>query len=165
MSEPEGPKGPLQETVRKREPVRHHSQEGSGPQLAERDRKAFGELIDLAERVQAERDSLRRQMYFSIGGFAFLTIAAGSLLFTIFDITSIDRPLSTAGGLLAAITTVGSYAAGSAMYILLARRLKRESKAFREVMDIVHELYGGLRKNLSPLELAEIRVRLSRLDN
>ena len=165
MSEHEARKGPPQTTVRARERRPTHSLEGLDASFAERDRKAFGELIDLAERVQAERDNLRRQIYFSIGGVSFLAIAAVSALVTIFELSSLDRFLNTAGGLLAVITIGASYAAGAAIYFHSASRLRRESKAFREVMDIVHELHESLKEELSPLELAELRIRLSRLDN
>lgn len=165
MSDSEVPKGSLQETVVARKGERTHSWEGSDAPFAERDRKAFGELVDLAERVQTERDSLRRQIYLSIGGVAFLAITAVSVLFTVFEVTSIEGILSTSSGLLAAITIGASYFAGMIVYVQSASRLRRESKAFQEVMDIVHEVHEGLKEELSPLELAEIRIRLSRLDN
>ena len=165
MSKPEVPKGPPQKTVRAKERKRPHSLEGSDELLSERDRKAFGELIDLAERTLAESDGLLRQIYFSIGGIIFLTIAAIAVIIATFGDTSSDELLDTTGAVLLLIAIAASYVAGAAIYFPLARRLRRESKAFREVMDIVHELHEGLKEELSPLERAEIRIRLSRLDN
>ena len=169
MSEPEVRKGPSRRSVRakRRKPTR--SLEGSAGPFSERDRKAFGELIDLAERVQAERDSLRRQIYYLIGFVVFLAIVAVFTTFAIFEVTSVDRLLNTASGpsaIVVAVIEIGvSYAAGATIYYLFAGRLRRESRALQEVMDIVHELHEGLKEELSPLEIAEIRIRLSRLDN
>lgn len=158
----------LRETVEARSRAKEATENGSRQDpanLQDRDRKAFSELIELAEKVQSERDSLKRQIYVAFGGIGFIAISAVAVLLTVYDFSSPRSFLETPAGLLAAMVILSAYAASMLFYLQASRRLRRENKAFTEVMDVVHEVYEGLKGDLSALELAETRIRLSRLDN
>lgn len=130
-----------------------------------RDRKAFSELIFLAEKVQAQRDALRRQLQMIIGGSGFIVVSTMAVISTVYDFSSPSFFLSTPAGVLGAFIIIAAYVGAMYAYMQMSRRLRRENRAFDEVMSVVHEVFEGLKGELSPLELAETRIRLSRLDN
>ena len=132
--------------------------------LGDRDRKAFSELLSLAEKVQSEKDSLQRQMYFSIGAGLFTMLTIFSVLASFLDITNLDRLFSSPAGALSVSVLASAYVAFNYFFIQYSRRLRRERKAFEEVMNLVHEVFNGAKDEMSPLEVAEVKIRLSRLD-
>lgn len=138
----------------------------------DRDRKAFADLVTLAEKVQAQRDVLRRQMQVSLGGGAFIFLAAMSIILTVSigryplgGASMLDFLLTSPAGIMAMLFALAAYVGTTFVYMQMSRRLRRENRAFEEVMSVVHEVFEGLKSDLSPLELAETRIRLSRLDN
>ncbi|MEO0701876.1 MAG: hypothetical protein AAFY80_07045 [Pseudomonadota bacterium] len=138
----------------------------------DRDRKAFSELVSLAEKVQTQRDVLRRQMQFSLGAGLFIMLAAMAVFTTLVfdrsapsDATISGFLLTTPAGAMTIVFAVASYVGTTLVFMQMSRRLRRENRAFAEVMNVVHEVFEGLKEELSPLELAETRIRLSRLDN
>jgi hypothetical protein len=124
-----------------------------------RDRQAFSELISLAEEIQRRRESLQQRLAVSIAAIVGFAAVAASFGFSFFGFYGVNWYY-----LLVTIAIV-SYAALSYFSYVYLRQMRREKRAFSEVMTVVHELVAGLRSDLSPLEFAQIQVRLSRLDN
>jgi len=131
--------------------------------LSDRDRKALSELIELAERVQYERYKITRQIF--INAFALIGI---TLILSLLALnTSFSNTLDVLFGiqsdaLFLLVVAMGSIAFLALLYIG-RRLLARETIAFSEVMAVVYEVFEGVKNKLSPLELAEIRLRISRL--
>lgn len=57
-----------------------------------------------------------------------------------------------------------TYGVSFLIFVNHSRRIRRESHAFQEVVDIVHEAYQSAKLDMSILEIGEIKIRLSRLD-
>ncbi len=134
-------------------------------EFSERDRNALNKLLDLAEVVQRTHYTLRRRIMMFTGATATLAIGvltyitSGSRSSSVLEIMAI--PVN--GALLSLL--FAAYVGGVVWYLSMRRQTRREEAAFKEVMGIVHEVFEGTKPDLSALEIAEIKIRLSRLDH
>ncbi|CAN7332399.1 hypothetical protein LJR090_002516 [Bosea sp. LjRoot90] len=131
-----------------------------------RDRRAYSDLIGLAEAVQNQRAKLRRQ-FINIAGLCFLfsIIAAVSSIVVVVTIQGVANVSAGFFAAIAGLFIAVNYAAFGMSYLVYRRLDRRELSAFREVMAITHEVLESMKSDLSPLEMAEVRIRLLRLDN
>jgi len=136
---------------------------------SDRDRKAFGDLITLAESVHSHREHLRLARLSSLFRWVFIgALCAGGVILGLQflrQLTSVELGLSymfAAGLVIGYLVIFFGVTLSSSGY---RRKIGRENKAFDEVMGIVQEVYEGTKPSLSALEVAEVSIRLSRLDN
>lgn len=144
-----------------------HSSEGlEGSADASRNARAFSELLDLAEDVYFRREEYRRRLILFIcvlaTVIAVLLLSISAVIFQVGDLFgSLKMPII----LSMAITVMMLYIFGIYQFYLLQKNIKRETSAFEQVMTIVHEILSASIGEFSVLEEAQIRIRLSRLDN
>lgn len=137
----------------------------------ERDSKAFNSLLDLAENVHAHRESLRKQFFLAAaagaGGIlaSAAAIASSSLFISSGEYLSFNEVLRSPLNLVFLSVGIVSYVVVTFGYIQYKRQMRRENRALHEVMSIIHEVLQSSEVNMSPLEIAEIKIRLSRMDN
>ena len=130
-----------------------------------RDREAFGDLLNLAEKSQQSKEALERAHMILLGlGVIISLVLIVWIVITIMmglfpnyssfiGVLTMVAPLSLA----VSVITIGDF--------IYKRKLRRENKAFEEVISLVHETFEATKDEFSTLEIAETRIRLSRLDN
>lgn len=136
-----------------------------------RDLKAFSGLLDLAEEVHARRENIRKHLFLAMGaGFATILGAAASMA-SFARIIDSGEYLSTREFFSSPLTLVFlsviimAYFATSFLYLQYRRQMRRETRALEEVMSVIHEVLQSSEMQMSPLEIAQVRIRLSRMDN
>jgi len=130
--------------------------------LRRSDAQELGDLLELAEKVQASYESSARRE---------------SLWRLIEAVLLISGTLAAVFGAIAATVPVLWLVGGSTLLIYafvvdhgLIRRIRRRSasdrNALREVLSLLHELEGiaAAEDNWTPLQRAEFRIRLSRFE-
>ncbi|SMX40215.1 hypothetical protein [Octadecabacter ascidiaceicola] len=133
----------------------------------ERDMKSFGQLVELAESVQKDLEAMKRTRFLT-------TVLAVSMSFTIaaFAPFLVGRSPNDFYGLTAVqgfnLTTVPLamgfvFASGVVARWFYETRIERESRAYRSVMLIVHEVFSASKTEMSVLEIANYEIRVSRL--
>ena len=138
----------------------------------DRDLEAFSDLLKLAEEVHACRESIRRQNFLAMSvSFAIIYGAVGAMaIFAYYiyagDYQSVRDFWSTPMVLylLFAILLL-AYFGFAFLFIRYQKQMKRETQVLKNVMSVVHEVLQSSEKNMSPLEIAQVMIRLSRLDN
>jgi hypothetical protein len=137
----------------------------------DRDIEAFSGLLELAEKLHSRLEKIRMQLSLVLGGAAAtILIAAGSMasfsrsLFLGEDY-SLFRLIETPINLVLASIILVAYLGSAFLTVYLRLQMRRESRALKEVMGIVHEVLRTSEVSFSPLENTQIRIRLSRLDN
>ncbi|MBU2868947.1 hypothetical protein [Pacificibacter marinus] len=138
--------------------------------LSERDRKAYLDLLELAEKVQAEKELAKRQFFLSLFGVTFGVLGILAIVFTYFGSSVVgeftfENILRSPAGALGLVAAMAGYFLGSYLTMLSMKKIRRERKAFEEVMGLVHEVYEATKSDLSAVEKAEVKIRFSRLDN
>jgi len=121
-------------------------------------------LLRLAEELQDKCEQYERRLWMLVAICLMMTVfaAAGASLAIALPKDSFYRTLLTPGGILVAI-------APFYLYYVIARTsgpLRRERRALHSIVDMLRGLEKGIaeKNNLSTLERAEFRIRLSRLD-
>ena len=129
-----------------------------------RDRKAFGDLVSLAEKSQMTADTLKRKILLSYVTLLFVSTAALFYIIAVYDRLPFDL-LKPVPFILSALLVTAMH--GGVFIVIRGYqvRLRREYNAFKKSISLAHEVFQGAKKNLSVLEAAEIKIRLSRLDN
>ena len=143
----------------------------SEPSTVKRDLKAFSKLVNLAEEVQACRERIRRRLFFAMSVCGGLIFVAAIAMVNYVD--SIDpREYSSTMEFLSAPLVVGFFSVILALYFAFIwlfheyrRQTTREARALSTIMSVVHEVLQSSEMHMSPLEIAQVKIRLSRLDN
>lgn len=137
----------------------------------ERDHKAFTSLLDLAEEVHARRESLRKQFFVGAGAGVMAIVASGAAIAGYSRITYIGENLSffelfsSPLSMVFLTVIVFAYLLISLLYYQFRRQMRRETRALEEVMSVIHEVLQSSEVEMSPLEIAQVKIRLSRMDN
>lgn len=132
---------------------------------SDRDRKAFVDLIELAEQVQNRIGTINRQILLLFASIVAIVLGFVAPVYFLYAQNSERTVLESPATFLFIAVLIVAYCGGLFLYASYSRQLKRERRAFREVMSIVHEVFESAKSDLSALEIAEIKIRLSRLDN
>lgn len=134
---------------------------------AERDLKAFDHLLSLAEDLHSKREMLRKQ--FLVGsGAATTAILVSVAAFASYPFNiSFNKPelLSTPIAMVLASVAVFAYLLIAFLTAYYIKTRRRQTRAIEEVMSIIHEVLQSAEVEMSPLEVAQIRIRLSMMDN
>ena len=135
----------------------------------EEPRKLYQEadkLLGLAERLQEKCEEYERRSWslLAMGVIAAMLIATLAILVSPLPLFS--GPFLYA---LVGLACVFVFALGCGLYLArveLQRQLRRERRALHGIVDMLREVEKGVaeRNNLSALERAEFRIRLSRFD-
>ncbi len=117
-----------------------------------RDKKAFNDLIELAESIKKENDIVNNQFVkqlISLTIIGLATIASFVILYEdpSFELNYSAKALIITLAIIAYLFFVYSFTS----YI---KRKRRETRAFKEVMSIIHEVLASSEKNQSLLEKA-----------
>lgn len=131
----------------------------------ERDLKAFTGLLDLAEEVYSRREVIRRQAFVSIGSSLAAILVTGAAIASFMSNMSAGEFQNSPLFIVLASVIFAAYAGGIFLFSQARKQLRRETKAFEEVMSVVHEVLETSKAHMSPLEIAQIKIRLSRIDN
>ena len=132
-----------------------------------REINAFDEILELAEKIQAQKeDAYYKKLLHQLLAVFFVIIF---ILLLIFAYTELHKETSDNANYITSLVAIltGLFASVGS-HLIRYRSLKvyrREKNAFNEVMSIVHEIYDISRSDLSALENAEFKIRLSRLDH
>lgn len=138
----------------------------------ERDLKAFTGLLDLAEEVHARRENIRKQFFLAMGGGAAGILGAAAAMASFsrvidFDGEYLSAPEFFTSPLALVLSTViiVAYVGVMFLYIQYRKQMRRETRALEEVMSVIHEVLQSSEMHMSPLEIAQVKIRLSRMDN
>lgn len=132
--------------------------------LNERDRKSFLDLLELAEKVQGEKEQAQRQFYLALFGVMFGVVGVLAVLLTYFEQFSLSAIAGSPVGVFGIVIALAGYFFGSYLTSQSMRKIRRERKAYEEVMGLVQEVYQATKSDLSAVETAEVKIRFSRLD-
>jgi hypothetical protein len=151
------------------------------PDFGIRDRTAFFELIELAEStfagVQKVRFNSVTTRFVQIASLLLLIFAVAGLGASLLDLIPLMKEKQASATNVLRLVFLDSwfiipfgfssvmYVASRSLLIAYERALQREYAGFREVMSIVNEVFESVRQDMSPIEQAQARIRLSRLDN
>ena len=122
-------------------------------------------LLGFAERLQDRCEQYERRRWLLVGGGAGLTAA-----FICLGIYLIIRPFAEGWGYFWTVVPFLYGFGGTTflrfMWAKVDQQLARERRALHSIVDMLRDLEKGIaeRNNLSALERAEFRIRLSRLD-
>lgn len=137
----------------------------------ERDHKAFSALLDLAEEVHVRREDLRKQFLLGAGAGVSAILAASAAIAGYVRTIDTGEYLTFREVLTSPLSMVLSTVILFAYFVIILlysryrRQMKRETRALHEVMSVVHEVLQSSELSMSPLEKAQVKIRLSRMDN
>lgn len=137
----------------------------------ERDHRAFSALLDLAEEVHERREKIRKQFLLGVGAglsailAASAAIAGYSRIINEGEYLSFQELLTSPLSMVLSTVIVFAYFVIVLLYSQYRRQMTRETRALHEVMSVVHEVLQSSEVSMSPLEIAQVKIRLSRMDN
>jgi hypothetical protein len=121
-------------------------------------------LLKMAEELNENCEQVERRLY--VYGFTIVSaiFAIVSVLFTFWEV--FNNPGYAFLIVLVLFYTFMLVAAGSFLVMRVLKRRRRDQRALYEIVDMLRELEHSMmeRENISPLERAEFRIRLSRFD-
>lgn len=122
-------------------------------------------LLGLAERLQDKCEQYERRLWLLFAACTGLTVAFWSLAVYLSFLPFSNR-LGYLWAVLAFLYGFGVTTFWRFMWAKVDQRLTRERRALHSIVDMLRDLEKGIaeRNNLSALERAEFRIRLSRFD-
>lgn len=137
----------------------------------ERDHRAFSALLNLAEEVHERRVNLRKQFLLGAGAGVSAILAAAAAIAGYSRVIDAGEYLTFRELFTLPLSMVLSTVILFAYFVIALlhsqyrRQMKRETRALHEVMSVVHEVLQSSELSMSPLEKAQVKIRLSRMDN
>ncbi|MCG6903838.1 MAG: hypothetical protein LJE68_14275 [Rhodobacter sp.] len=134
----------------------------SSKPVSQDDKRSFSELVKLAEEISLNISNLqRRQIFATIALMAAFAAVIGAAVY-IFASGPEKSLIDSSGVIIFAVIIAGAIS----VYLptaLFQGRITKEEKALQETVTLVHEVFESMQASLSPLELAQNKIRLARL--